>query len=144
MQIRKLTEKDVTLLENLKSKVWPMADSEHYGENQPKFFKETFTLLAEENNVILGYITVIVDTGVAQIEPLMVSYDSQGRGIGALLLKEGEEKAHSLGAHKIWLETGADWKARKFYEKHGYKVRAILPHHTGDREFVLMDKILEK
>ena len=141
MEITSINPQQESELQAFKGLVWPAADKEHYGENQPKFYRNEFTLIAKDNDQIIGYISVIVDTGVAQIEPLMIKADLKGKGIGTRLLQEAEEKAKSLGAHKMWLETGSDWQAKGFYEKHGYQTRAILPNHTGGREFVLMDKI---
>lgn len=128
-------------LETFKGLVWPVADTEHY-DKDIHFFKEEFTLIATETDTIIGYITVVVDTGVAHLEPLMVTPERIGQGIGSALLATAEEKAKSLGAHKIWLETGSTWKAKKFYEKHGYTVRTVLPQHHGNQDFVLMDKML--
>lgn len=142
MEIQEYNDQQTKKLEEFKASVWQAADKEHYGDNQPQFFRETVTLLAIEGEIILGYITIIADTGVAQFEPLMIAVERKGQGIGSALIKAAEDKAHSLGVHKVWLETGSDWAAKPFYEKHGYTVRAILPNHTGGREFVLMDKIL--
>jgi GNAT superfamily N-acetyltransferase len=72
----------------------------------------------------------------------MVAIDRKGQGIGTALIKAVEEKAKSLGAHKIWLETGTTWKSKNFYEKNGYFVRTIMPNHTGNQDFVLLDKML--
>ncbi len=141
MEITELNQSQNSELELFKSQVWPLADQEHYGENQPKFYKNEFTLIAKENNEIVGYISIAIDTGVAHLEPLMVKNDLKNTGIGTKLLQSAEEKAEALGVHKVWLETGSDWLAKKFYEKHGYQVRTTLPSHTGGREFVLMDKI---
>lgn len=142
MEITELDQSQKSELGLFKSQVWPHADQEHYGENQPKFFKEEFTLIAKENGNVVGYVSVSIDTGVAHLEPLMVKTDLKGKGIGTKLLHTAEEKSKTLGAHKIWLETGSDWLAKKFYEKHGYHVRTVLPNHTDGCEFVLMDKIL--
>ena len=142
MNITRYTEADSNQLESFKSVVWSAADKEHYIDSKPHFFKEEFTLLAKENDQIIGYGTILIDTGVAHLEPLMVATDRKGQGIGAGLLAALEEKAKSLGAHKIWLETGASWKAKAFYEKNGYIIRTILPNHNGNQDFVLMDKML--
>jgi ribosomal protein S18 acetylase RimI-like enzyme len=142
MKITEYIQENESQLETLKSNVWPSADKEHYGENQPHFSNDTFTLVAQDNDELVGYVTVIVDSGVAQIEPLMVKVELKGKGIGTELLRTAEEKAKSLGTHKVWLETGSDWKSKAFYEKHGYIVRTTLPNHTGGREFVLMDKMI--
>lgn len=142
MEIIKYSDQQAKKLDEFKASVWPVADKEHYDDNEPDFFRETITLLAMENETILGYITVIVDSGVAQIEPLMVAVNRKGQGIGSALLKAAEDKVQSLGVHKVWLETGSDWAAKTFYEKHGYTIRTTLPNHTGRREFVLMDKMI--
>lgn len=142
MNVIELTDSNQNDLETFKSSVWPTADREHYGNNQPNFFKEEFTLLAKERDQIIGYITVIADSGVAQIEPLMVAVDQKGKGIGTMLLQAAEEKVKSLGCHKLWLETGMGWKAKDFYLKHGFTIRTMMPNHTGNKDFVLMDKML--
>ena len=144
MQILELEiEEEKVEIESFKEKVWPVADREHYGENQPNFFKTEFTLIAKDEDEIVGYITAICDSGVAQIEPLMVKTELKGNGVGSALLKSAEEKVKAEGVHKVWLETGSDWQAKRFYEKHGYQVRTVLPNHIGGKEFVLMDKMLD-
>ncbi len=142
MEIIEYTQEYQTQLEKLKSTVWSAADIEHYGDNQPYFFKEEFTLLAKEGDDVVGYITLICDSGVAQIEPLMVDPEKKGQGIGLYLLQEAEKLAKEKGVHKLWLETGEGWKAKEFYLKHGYSIRTELPNHTGEYNFILMDKMI--
>ncbi|MBP6857676.1 MAG: GNAT family N-acetyltransferase [Candidatus Pacebacteria bacterium] len=142
MKITKFEQSDFNALENLKIKAWSSADKEHYGDNQPNFFKETFTLIAKDDYEVVGYITIICDSGVAQIEPLMVDPDKKGQGIGSVLLQEAEKIAKEKSIHKLWLETGKDWKSKDFYIKHGYIIRVELPNHTGNYDFVLMDKMI--
>lgn len=143
MEIIELNSTLYDKLKTFKSHVWPLADKEHYGDNQPNFSKSECTLVATEGSDIIGYLTLLVDTGVAQIEPLMVKTELHGQGIGTKLLQEAESKALLLGVHKIWLETGSDWRAKDFYLKHGYTIRTTLPNHTGGREFVIMDKMIQ-
>ncbi len=80
--------------------------------------------------------------GVALMESLIVGKDYRGSGLATKLVALAEEHARSLGAHKIKLETGVDWQARKLYEKLGYEVRASLPNYYAHNDFVLMDKEL--
>lgn len=138
-------------------KVWLAADKEHYGDTIPDFTRHKFTLVAREHasafknttseisssEDILGYIMVTIDTGVALVQPLMVKTELKGRGIGTQLMQAAEKKAKDLGAHKMCLETGVDWKAKDFYLKNGYAVRAVLPNHYGHYDSVLMDKMLD-
>lgn len=142
MKITKFEQSQSEQLEVFKAKAWPVADIEHYRENPPHFFNESFTLVAEEDENIVGYITVVCDSGVAQIEPLMVDPDKKGQGIGSALLEETEKIAKEKGIHKLWLETDKEWKAKEFYLKHGYTIRAELPNHIGKQTFVLMDKFI--
>lgn len=142
MNIIEFSSVDQEILDELKASSWPAADTEHYGDNQPGFFKKEFVLLAKGDEKATGYISVTCDSGIAKIEELIIRLDLKGNGIGTALLNAAEEKVKILGCHKIWLETGSDWKAKDFYLKQGYNIRTILPNHTGNREFVLMDKII--
>ena len=38
-----------TQLKSFKSLVWLLADKEHYGDNQPNFFRSEFTLIVRED-----------------------------------------------------------------------------------------------
>jgi GNAT superfamily N-acetyltransferase len=142
MEILEYTKSDLEQLELFKSAVWPVADTEHYGEKMPDFYKKEITYLAKEGDTILGYITTIIDSGVAQIEPLMVAINIQGKGIGTKLIAHAEQELKKMNVHKVWLETGATWKSRKFYITNGYTERCILPNHTANQDFVLFDKML--
>lgn len=130
------------LLRAFESEQWPLADAEHYGENLPSFHKSTWTLIAEERGKIIGFVTVLVDTGVCRIESLLVHNRWRRKRVGAALLTEAEDLALEKGCHVMILETGEDWHARFFYEKHGYAVRAELKGYYGERDFVMMDKRL--
>jgi ribosomal protein S18 acetylase RimI-like enzyme len=127
-------------LEAFKALAWASADREHYGENQPDFKKEEMFLLAEAAGEIFGYIRCIYDMGVVMIESLIVHPEKKGQGIGSKLLLTAEEKVKDMGAHRIHLETGSDWRSRGFYEKHGYAVRETLPDYYDHKEFIIMEK----
>jgi GNAT superfamily N-acetyltransferase len=142
MKITKFEQKDFDILEKFKSKVWPVADKEHYGDNQPKFFKDQFILVAKTEEFFVEYINVLVDVDVALIETLIVDNQMIGEGIGSALIIAAQERVKDLGVHKVWLETGKDWKAKEFYLKHGYVIRTELPNHIGGQTFLLMDKMI--
>ncbi len=142
MEIIEYRDTEHSALEAFKASVWPAADAEHYADTQPDFYKKEITLLAKQGDDIVGYCTLIADSGIAQIEPLMVAVDKKGQGIGTILIKAAEEKAREMGIHKIWLETGDTWKAKDFYIKSGFTIRTVLPNHTGHQDFILFDKML--
>jgi ribosomal protein S18 acetylase RimI-like enzyme len=128
------------LLKEFESEQWPISDFEHYGNDAPEFKKEKFTFVAFEDARIVGFIIVTIDTGVANIDALLVHDKSRRKGIGNLLLQKAEVTAKDKGCHVVKLETGEDWNARKLYEKRGYLFRASLKEYYGKRDFILMDK----
>ncbi|MCC6198840.1 GNAT family N-acetyltransferase [Candidatus Nomurabacteria bacterium] len=142
MEIREYTTADKEKLDIFNELAWTSADEEHYRDVEPDFYKKEVVLVAFEGEMIVGYGAMKIDTGVAQIEPLIVLRECKGKGIGSALLSEAEARAKETSVHKVWLETGADWKAKDFYLKHGYVVRAELPNHIGGQTFLLMDKMI--
>ncbi len=142
MKINELNKGDESILQALKDREYPALDKEHYGDDQPDFEEKEFILIAKEQELIAGFIKIIIRFNIAYIDSLLVGNDFRGKGYGKELVKTAELKAKENGAHKIWFETGLTWKAKSFYEKLGYTVRTILPNDVGHQEFVLMDKML--
>lgn len=143
MSIIEVNSENAPALKTFKHVEWEEPDKEHYGNHRPDFdAKHAYTFVAQEDGEIQGYVSFSVDAGIALINSFIVGKKFRGKGVGKLLLAAAEKKLMSEGAHKVSLETGADWEARKIYEKLGYRVRAHLPNHFGHQEFVLMDKFL--
>lgn len=143
MKISEFKLEDKSALEEFKGNNWPAADLEHYKDKQPDFSKSSHTLVATNDiGKIIGYIIFTIDTGITWVESMIVDSKARGQGIGSELITHAENLAKSKGSHKIWLETGLDWKAKSLYEKLGFTVRATLPNHYGHQDFVLMDKEL--
>lgn len=137
-------EGEAMALDAFKQKEYPAADSEHYKGHAPSFSRSEHTLILKDGEIIAGFITIVFNTGVVYVDSLLVAADYRRKRVGWNLVEAAEKKARSLGAHKIWLETGADWPARTFYETCGYTVRAVLPNDIGHKEYVLLDKMLEE
>ena len=142
MKIIKLENEDDSSLGLFKSEEWPEADKDHYSDPNLNFSKHTYTLVVKDKDVVLAYISYFVELGVAQIDSLIVGKKFRRNGLATKLINEVEIQAKSLGAHKIRLETGVDWKAKSLYEKLGYNIRAVLPNYYGNKDFILMDKEL--
>ncbi len=142
INISLLDETEIPSLKKFSAQEWPGADKEHYGDKEVDFTKIKFAFTARENETMLGYIIAIFDTGVLYIDSLIVAETSRRKGIASELLQAAEEKARSIGAHKAWLETGIDWKAKDFYESKGYQIRTNLNNYYAHQDFVLMDKDL--
>lgn len=142
MNIAKLKNGDESALKRFKDKEYPILDREHYGNNPPDFSPKEMTLIVKDAGAMYGFISFIVKAGIAYIDSVLVDRQHRGKGIGRRLVATAEKKARMLGAHKIWLETGASWPARRFYESLGYSTRAVLPNDVGHKDCVLMDKML--
>lgn len=142
MKIEELNPSEREELSQFKSDNYPAIDKGHYGDPLPDFTQTEVTLLARDNGTIVGYLDMSVCLGVASLKSLMVGVEYQGKGFGRELVQNAEEKARNLNAHKITVETGLGWKAKQFYEKLGYAVRAILPNDFNGEDAVLLDKML--
>ncbi len=129
-----------SMLKAFEDEQWPIADKEHYGDAIPHFRKQKYTIVAIEGSLIVGHAYLFIDTGVATIDSLLVHHTLRRKGIASALLQEAESKAKVENCHVVSLETGRDWKAKEFYEKHGYTTRAILEGYYGNKDFLLMDK----
>ena len=140
INITLLDETKTDSLKKFGAQEWPGADREHFGDKQVDFTKPEFTLVAHDGTTVVGYIKCIFDMGVLYLDSIIVAEKYRGQGIATRLVTAAEDKGKIMGAHKIKLETGSDWKARGFYEKLGFKVRARLDNYYAHQDFVLMDK----
>lgn len=142
MNIIELNPAEKPNLQAFKDAEYPAVDKAHYGDNPPNWESHEFTLVTKEGESITGFIAISIRLGIAYINSLLVGEKFRNQGIGQKLVLAAEEKAKSLGAHKIWLETGKDWGTEKFYERLGYSIRTILPNDVGHQECLMMDKML--
>lgn len=142
MEIKDITTEEEVELGIFKSANYPTIDKDHYGDPLPDFTQTEVTLIARNDGNIVGYLDLSVCLGVASIKSLMVGVDYQGKGFGKELVMKAEERARGLKAHKVTVGTGLSWKAKPFYEKLGYAVRAILPNDFNGEDAVLLDKML--
>jgi len=90
------------------------------------------TLIAEKNNVHLGFIHVrshqdsISGETCGTVPLLAVAPTAQGMGIGKLLIKSAENWAKGLGYRLLHLEVFANNKnAYSFYQNQGFKAETV-------------------
>ena len=63
--------------------------------------------------------------GAAYLRLLLVAGPAQGHRVGSQLLDEAEERSRARANHLYLLATIDNTRARRFYERHGYR-------HVGD------------
>ena len=124
-----------------------------YDEEQMRYFLElpsAVTLVAEERGTIRGFI--IADRFrprramhyMGRIITIDVVKESQGSGVGTLLLNSAEAELKEAGCDYISLEVAVDnERALRFYKAHGYSVLKTLPrYYQGSMDGLLMGKSL--
>jgi ribosomal protein S18 acetylase RimI-like enzyme len=111
---------------------WNIADKKHYGEEVDWEDHKLF-IQAYEDEKLVGALELKYQAGVMHISDLIVDHNNQRKGIG-----------QGKNLHKIYLETGETWEARKFYENLGYKKTGELPNHYGNQTYVQYSKILDQ
>lgn len=84
---------------------------------------------ASESPIGLAWLieTRILDQG-AYLRLLLVNPDHHGRGVGARLLQAGEARVRATSKHLYMFVTRDNDAARRFYERHGYRLVGILPN----------------
>lgn len=143
MTIKTATESDSSRLNNFKEVEWSSVDDAHF-ENRElvDFDEQELTLIAEEGDQIFGYIKISTEMGTCEIESLIVGGKFRNKGIATQLVLKVEELCKEMKLHKIFLETGVNWEAKKLYEKLGYEVVCVLKNHYANKDFVLMEKMI--
>ncbi len=81
--------------------------------------------LAEENGIILGFCGIehgFPKPDFTRIHKLYVLPDTQGSGIGKILIQQAENEARKQGNKKLHLNVNKKNKAVGFYQKLGFTV----------------------
>ncbi len=118
---------------------WTHADFVHFGR-VIQWKKETKALQAYENGVLVGVLELTIQAGVMYIDELIVKQERQGNGIGKFLMQKVEEIAKEQKLHKIYLDTGKNWPAVKFYESLGYQKTGELLKHFEQSDYIVFSK----
>ncbi|MEA9358224.1 GNAT family N-acetyltransferase [Bacteriovorax sp. PP10] len=101
--------------------------------------EKSYALVAEENGLILGFANLEND---GNIDMFYVSAESQGKGVGKVLLKHLENHAKDLKLDK--LTSDVSLTARKFFQHSGFLTEKEYIKVRNDVEFknTLMSKKL--
>lgn len=137
----KITTKATPKLMAFSELVWAQADIQYYGR-KIDWKKENRYIHAYEGKKLIGLLELTIMSGVVHILDIVVDYEYHKHGVGTTLMQQAEEVAKKSGAHKLFLETGADWGVRKFYENLGYVKTGDLPNHFAKHDYVEYSKFL--
>ena len=128
-------------LESFQRAEWELADLEHFGKIVD-WKKETKVLKAVDSNELLGILELTMQSGVMHIDSLVIKHKKYGQGIGKALMKKAEEVAQQHKVHKVWLDTGKNWPATKFYDALGYERTGELPKYLNQQDYIEFSKFL--
>ncbi len=103
------------------------------------------TLVALEDDIIVGFIIGFASGGTGFIYTLDVHPDYRRKGIGSMLISALEEKLHAERVKRIRLEAALNNPAAlALYRKAGYSEREMLRNYYGrGKHAVRMWKVLD-
>jgi N-acetylglutamate synthase-like GNAT family acetyltransferase len=120
-------------------------------KNTPIDFKVNKSIVAVENNKVLGFLNYFSKEGVVVVNWLGVKKDYRRKGIGASLLGWIEKEARKLNSKYIQVETLSEKykykpyeETRNFYYKKGFKkIRELKAARKGWDNLILLEKRLD-
>jgi ribosomal-protein-alanine N-acetyltransferase len=103
-----------------------------------------FTLVAESDGVILGFIVAESRRKTGHIITIDVIAKARRTGAGSHLLRAAEERLSNAGAVAVALETPVNnLAAIQFYKAHGYFVeKTVAGYYSGQLDALVMSKDL--
>lgn len=128
-------------MQDFSAREWAIADKNHF-TNKLSWNEINRYIRIVANGKILGMLHYSLKAGVMEIITLIVDHTNQQQGIGSLLLRKAEAVARKNKVHKIFLYTGKDWDALKFYGKSGFKITGELTNHHQKRDWLILTKLI--
>jgi len=139
--IRKFQPSDFQWVIDIERKVFNEHDPYLYMQFY-ETYPETF-IVAEINGIIVGYVAgFMASEGVGRIFSLAVHPSYQRRSVGSHLLKEMINLFREMGILEIILEVRSNnFKAKRFYERHGFFQFGIAEKYYNDAENACLMKM---
>ena len=139
--IRKFQPQDFPWVIDIERKVFNEHDPYLYMQFY-ETYPETF-IVAEINGFVVGYVAgFLAKEGVGRVFSLAVHPSYQNRSVGGSILKEIIGTFQSFGVTGIILEVrSGNIKARRFYERHGFRQIGIKEKYYNDAENACLMKL---
>jgi len=115
----------------------------HSEEAGSPFVETDVSIQATRDGKLLGGLSGKAHLGWLYVRMLATAPDARGSGVGAKLMKRGEEVAREMGLAGVYLDT-YDFQAPGFYEKIGYTEMGRLPAAGGYPQRIWFRKLLEQ
>lgn len=123
-------------------KEWKIYDREHFGR-EIEWDTNIYFVKVQEGKELLGTMEIKIEAGTGSIKTLLVVHTKQRTGVGKALIQKAEELTRKHNGHKLFLSTGRNWEAVKFYEAMGFKEEGELKNHYFNIDFLQFAKFLK-
>jgi ribosomal protein S18 acetylase RimI-like enzyme len=157
MDIRLVSLKELSILEDLARRIWPHTYSEIITKEQMEFMlnwmysTETLTqqwkaghefYLISKVNTDIGFIAIEQAGHEMKVNKLYVLPEVQGCGAGKRLMEKAIERAKDKKCTHLFLQVNRANKAKFFYDKLGFTIRSEEDFDIGNGYF-MNDYIME-
>ena len=112
-------------------------------ENDVPSVIEEYSIVALDNDIFVGGVTLELYKDTMYVDLLVVSKDYRGQRIGSELMRLAENDAKNHNLKSIDLGT-TEFQAREFYEKLGYKVEFTRQDFPKGYECHTLNKALKR
>jgi len=162
MKIVVANKNQLSIVANLAYAIWPIAYGEILSKEQldymlDKFYsvdslndqlvnKKHVFLLVEESNTFIGFASYELNSGNStktKIHKIYVLPNTQGKGIGQVLILEIEKKAIESNNKFLFLNVNRNNKALGFYLKNNFEIVNTEDIEIGNG-YLMEDYIMEK
>jgi GNAT superfamily N-acetyltransferase len=114
---------------------WPLADRGLFGADLD-WTSRPVVVEARAGRELAGVAVGEAVAGMARLHDLLVIEPHRGRGLGARLVELFCARAADLGAARCFLRCPDTARHRRFYERQGFTVVAVLPRYYHGHDFV--------
>ncbi len=120
-------------------------EEEAFSEHNPYFYMQFYELnadtflVAERGGNVLGFAVGLQVSGLGKVFSISVRKGYRGMGIGGMLLESLIRIFHNMGLAGVALEVrDSNYRARLFYEKHGFVRVGLCQNYYSDGENALL------
>jgi diamine N-acetyltransferase len=161
IQIIKATTGDLNIINDIARKTWPIAYGEILSEAQLNYMLDSFYseealrtnianghdfILAKEDDMVLGFASFennYQNRAKTKIHKIYMLPESQGKGMGKLLIDSIEKFAVTSGSNCLILNVNRFNKAIGFYKKMGFEIIQEIDIEIG-LGYLMEDYVMEK
>jgi GNAT superfamily N-acetyltransferase len=114
---------------------WPRADRRLFGEDLD-WTSRPVVVEALAGRELVGVAVGEAVAGMARLHDVLVVEPRQGRGLGSRLVELFCARAAELGATRCFLRCPDTQRHRRFYERLGFTLVAVLPRYYHGHDFL--------